>query len=293
MKILILGGSGMLGHKAYQILSKEFDTFVTFNDYNDSIKKIELFDEKKIFTNCDAFDYASIEKIITQIKPDYIFNCIGIIKQLKESKNPKITIYINSLLPHLLQDTCERTGTKLIHITTDCVFSGKKGNYVETDISDAEDLYGRTKFLGEVSYGNALTIRTSIIGHELFTNYSLVDWFLSRRNETIGGYLNAIYTGFPTVVLCREIIRIIKEFPELHGLYHISAERISKFELLNIINKVYKLNITIVGNADFYCDRSLDSNLYRKITGFQPTTWEDMIIDMYNDYSFYQKRGLK
>jgi len=291
MKVLILGGSGLLGHKAYQILSKYFETFITFNDYDERIKSFGIFDENHIYNEIDAFHYETIEALIYKINPQVVINCIGIIKQVKEAQNPKISIYLNALLPHLLSDSCKNIGARLIQFSTDCVFSGKKGNYVETDYSDPEDLYGRTKFLSEVINDHSLTLRISIIGHELLTTNSLVSWFLSCKNGTVIGYTNAIYTGFPTIILCNEIARIITNFKDMNGLYHLSSEKISKHDLLNLINRIYRLNIHIIPDINFRCDRSLDSAKYRQHTNFVPPSWEEMTEEMYKDYLSYKRRN--
>ncbi|MEP7146167.1 MAG: SDR family oxidoreductase [bacterium] len=282
-KVLILGGAGLLGHKAYQILSKEFETYVTFRSFDDKLKNKKIFDENRIFSNVNAFEIELIRKIITGLQPDVVLNCIGVIKQHKESLHHKLSIYINSLFPHLLSEICEDTNSKLIHISTDCVFSGRTGNYTEHDLSDAEDLYGKSKYLGEIDYGNTLTLRTSFIGHELFNNLSLADWFLSHEGKSVHGYTNAIFTGFPTITLCNELIRIIKSHFELKGLYNISSEKITKHELLKLINKIYRSNIVIKPFKDFYCDRSLDSGKYVNGTNFKPKGWEEMITEMYED----------
>lgn len=279
----------MLGHKMYQVFSKHFDVYATFRNFDRRLQKTGIFSEKKVLNKVDAFEFESVKKVIDKIKPDCIINCIGVIKQAREAANPKTSNYINSLFPHLLAEYSATTGSKLIHFSTDCVFSGKKGDYKENDISDAEDLYGRTKYLGEVTYGNALTIRTSIIGHELFTNLSLVNWFLSQENKTINGFTNAIYTGFPTIVLCGEIARLINNYPNLTGLFHIASEKISKYDLLSLVKKIYNCNIEIKPYADFHCDRSLNSEKYRKSTNFQPPAWPEMINQMHKDGLSYQE----
>lgn len=279
----------MLGHKAYQILSKNFDTYATFLDFNDKLKKTSIYNKNKIFTTVDAFNFCSIKNIINNLNPNFVINCIGIIKQLKEAKNPKISIYINSLFPHLLAECCESIGSKLIHISTDCVFSGNKGNYVEEDLSDATDLYGKTKYLGEINYGTTLTLRTSIIGRELFTSLSLVEWFLSQKNKAVNGYVNSIYTGLTTLVFCNEIKRIISEFPELAGLYHISTKKINKYKLLCLIRDIFKLNIEVKKHNDFYCDRSLYSTKYSQKTKFVSPSWKKMIKEMFLDSAQYNK----
>jgi dTDP-4-dehydrorhamnose reductase len=282
--VLILGGGGMLGHKAYQVFSKDFTTYVSFRRFSPTLKNVGLFPSDRVLDGVDVFDFKAVAETIRKLNPAVVFNCVGIIKQLKEAHDKKISIYINSLLPHLLHEACESIGAKLIHISTDCVFSGNRGNYSESDQSDATDLYGRSKYLGEVDVSPSLTLRTSIIGHGLYKNDSLVDWFLSKNHSKVKGYTKAIYTGFPTMIFCRELVRVIKKHPKLTGLYNFSAERISKYELLILIRDIYHLDIEIEPYDDFICDRSLDSSNYRKLTGFQCTSWKSMIEEMHNDY---------
>lgn len=286
-KVLVLGGEGMLGHKAYQILSQEYDTYATFLDFSEIHRKTGIFDEQKALPKINVFEFDILKKALDKVQPDFIINCIGMIKQRDGSKIPRVTIYLNSLFPHLLAEYCERAGPKLIHVSTDCVFSGKKGGYREEDFPDAEDLYGRTKFLGEVNYGKALTLRTSLIGRELFSNISLVEWFLSQEHKTVPGYVNAIFSGLTTIAFAREVKRMVSEFPELKGLYHLSAEKINKFQLLNLIKASFKLDIDIQPGYDFFCDRSLDSGKYRSLTKFVPPSWEEMIREMSLDPTPY------
>jgi dTDP-4-dehydrorhamnose reductase len=283
-KVLILGGSGMLGHKAYQVFSKEMETYVTFRNYDERIRSLKLFKDHSVIQNVDAFRFDSVEMAISRVRPDFVLNCVGIIKQRKEAKNARESIYINALFPHLLAECCEQAGSKLLHVSTDCVFSGDKGMYREEDISDAEDLYGRTKYLGELNDSNSLTLRTSIIGHELSEGISLIDWFLSQKGEVVNGYTNAIYSGFPTVVFSRELLRIIKNFPTLKGLYQVSSEKISKFQLLSIVRDIYQVPVELKPYGDIRCDRSLDSTRYRERTQLQLLSWENMIHMMHEDY---------
>ena len=179
----------------------------------------------------------------------------------------------------------------MIHISTDCVFSGKKGNYLESDQSDAEDLYGRSKFLGEVAYPpHSITLRTSIIGRELKTRLGLIEWFLSQKDkDTIRGYKRAIFTGFTTDELSRIIMNKVIPNPELTGLYHVSSDPINKYDLLQIANQAFDRNINILPDEDFFMDRSLDSTRFRQITGYQPPSWLEMIQEMAKDQSFYNK----
>jgi dTDP-4-dehydrorhamnose reductase len=214
-------------------------------------------------------------------KPNLIINCVGLIKQISESQNPIQAISINSLLPHRLTALSKLIDARLIHISTDCVFSGNLGGYKESDVPDAEDLYGRSKLLGEINSENTITIRTSIIGHEPNSqSRSLVDWFISQRNP-VSGYVNAIFSGLP----CVELAMIIRDFVlpsnELHGLFHISSEPINKFELLKLIAQVYDLDTHIYPDRSLCINRSLDSSKFSNATGYRPKKWVDLINQMH------------
>lgn len=288
MKIVILGGSGMLGHKLYQTLSEDFETYVTIRQGSDIWEQMGIFPKKSVLDNIDAFRFREIKELFVRLEPNVVINAIGIIKQLDEAKNKRMSIYVNSLFPHLLADLCSKIGAKLIQVSTDCVFSGKKGAYIESDEMDANDLYGRSKILGEVTEYPHLTIRTSIIGHELTSSHSLVEWFLSKNHGNVKGYVNATYTGLTTIELSRQIKRIITQYPELYGCYHISSNRISKFELLGLIKKTYNLDINIEAFMDFVCDRSLDSTKYRQLCEYSPPPWQQMIEEMHGDPTTYK-----
>ncbi len=289
MKILILGAAGMLGHKLYQSFSTIFDTFGTVkSDYN-AISKYGFFRKSAIIPNIDIQKISQVEAVIEKVNPDIVINCIGIIKSLESKYSKLLNIWVNSLFPHQLYEICRQKKSRLIHISTDCVFSGKKGNYREEDISDAEDIYGRTKYLGEIDITGALTIRTSLIGRELETSNNLVEWFLSNQRGKIQGYTHAIFSGFPTIYFAHIIADIIVKHLDLSGIYHISSEPISKFKLLSLIQDKLKLDIEIEEYPDFYCDRSLDSSLYRNKTGFRPDSWEMMIDEFVQDAQQYQQ----
>lgn len=280
----------MLGHKLYQVLSRNHDVFATIRNNFSTVEHFSLFQKKSVIEDTDADRLPSVEHAIRSVKPDVVINCIGIIKQLKEAQNAKISIAINSLFPHLIAELTGSLGIRFIHISTDCVFSGKKGMYKEDDPIDAEDIYGKTKALGEVKYDGCLTLRTSIIGRELRSQVSLIDWFLAQNGKEIKGYTKAIYSGFTTHYLAREIDRIICTLPRLSGLYQVSSEPISKFDLLCLIKNVYGLDIIINPFDGFHCDRSLDSTRFRTETGFVPPTWEEMVDQLFNDPYDYTKR---
>ena len=279
----------MLGHKLIQVLSKNFETATTIRSKKSCFESFGLQNQTKIYEQIDIENIKGVENAIINFKPEFVINAVGIIKQLPESKKGNLILDINSIFPKTLSLLTQKYQFKLINISTDCVFSGKKGNYNESDISDAEDLYGKSKYLGEVTGENCLTIRTSIIGREIFTCHSLIEWFLSNQGKTVKGYKNAIYTGFPTLVLSEIISDLIKEYPGLTGLFHISSNPINKFELLNLVKKEFKLNIEIKPFEDFIIDRSLDSTKFRNKTGFAPDSWEQMIADMANDPTPYDK----
>jgi len=240
----------------------------------------------------DASNFDQVTRALASIQPDLVINCIGLIKQMGHlARDPIMSISLNALLPHRVSLICRAAKIRMVHISTDCVFSGKKGNYLESDESDAEDLYGRSKFLGEVAYPpHSITLRTSIIGRELKTRLGLIEWFLSQKDgDTIRGYKHAIYSGFTTDELSRIIMNNIIPYPELTGLYQVSSDPINKYDLLQIANQVFGRRINILPDEDFFMDRSLDSTRFCQATGYQPPTWPEMIQEMAKDSQFYDQ----
>jgi len=291
-RILILGASGMLGHTLFSEFAKHSDinVYATARN-NDLLKKIlPAYLLKSIIKNIDAESINSIHELIKKVKPEIVINCIGIIKQLPEANNHIISININALFPHKLALLCKDHGARLIHFSTDCVYSGEKGNYSEENFPDAKDLYGKTKYLGEVDYPHCITLRTSIIGHELSRKVGLVEWFLSQE-EKINGFTNAIYSGFPTVEMARILYEYVIPNKDLYGLYHVSSSPISKYNLLRLISGTYGGKIVIEPYDKFHCDRSLDSTRFRNDTGYIPPSWKELVEKMYQHYigsGFYQ-----
>jgi len=279
----------MLGHKLWQVFASRFDTYVTLHRDFNSYKQYELFDKARSIDHVSAEGFDSVARAIDTVRPAVVVNCIGIVKQAEAAKDPLASIEVNSLFPHRLARLCRTRGTRLIHISTDCVFSGLKGNYEENDFSDAEDLYGRTKFLGEVSGEGCMTIRTSMIGRELETSNGLIEWFLNQEDKTISGYKKSVFSGFTTNAFAEVIAGIITKNPELHGVWHVASEPISKFELLSLVKQVYGLNIRIEPDETVVCDRSLNDERFRQATGFVPPTWHDMIEQMYQDPTPYSE----
>jgi len=280
MRILILGGNGMLGHKAWQILSKELDVYMTIRGDFSEIEEFGIFDREKTICGVDVLDFPNLEKRVEKLYPEAILNCVGVVKQVDEAHDTIKSIEINSLLPHQLARLCSQINARLIHLSTDCVFSGCQGNYKEADIPDPLDLYGRTKLLGEVIEGRALTIRTSIIGPELKTRHGLLEWFLSQEGKTIKGYQKAIFSGFSTAVLSDILKDIILKHRDLRGLYHVSSKPISKFDLLTLIKEKMKLDVKIIPDDEFKCDRSLDSSKFRREVAYYPPSWKEIVKEM-------------
>ena len=287
MKILILGATGMLGHQLMRVLSLKFDVTGTVRSDPAYYAGHAILGSMNLIGGVYAESIDSIIHSITQHRPNVVINCIGIIKQLPAGKNPLPSIAMNALFPHRLAQVCQAAGIRMVHISTDCVFSGKKGNYTEDDVADAEDLYGRSKFLGEVTGSGSLTLRTSIIGRELGTKVGLVEWFISMQGGTIAGYTKAIYSGFTTQTLEDLIVKILIHNPDLSGLWHVSSTAISKFDLLHMINEAMGLNIKINRDEIFSCDRSLDSARFRQVTGYDPPSWPKMVLELAKESALY------
>ena len=286
-RILILGATGMLGHKLVQAFRGRFDTWATTRSPFARLERFGIYEQDRTISNVDANDFDTVIDAIGKCRPDVVVNCVGIIKQLPESHDPIVSLKINSLLPHQLGRLCRTANARLIHISTDCVFNGKKGNYTESDPSDADDLYGKTKFLGEVSGEGCLTLRTSIIGREMTGSKSLIDWFLSHRGKKIKGFAKAVYTGLTTNRFAEIIATIIESHKNLSGLYQVSSDPIDKYELLKMANRYYDANIDIEKDSDFFCNRSLDSTRFREAVSFTPPGWKSMIEEMANDPTPY------
>jgi len=285
-KVLILGAKGMLGHTLFKIFSNKVNSLNVIGTIRDEdVSCFAVRDRENIISKINVLDFSKLTKIIEEIKPDVIINCVGIIKQLKESKDPLLSLEINSLLPHRLAKLCEKLNIRLVCISTDCVFDGEKGYYSEEDRPTPTDLYGRSKLLGEVLYSpNSITLRTSLIGHELFTKNSLLDWFLSQENKA-NGYTNAVFSGFTTLEFSNILFEKVLPNSQLSGLLHVASNPISKFDLLKKIAEVYKKNIEIMPYKDFYCNRVLISDKFNKLTNYTPPSWESMINNLYDFYS--------
>ncbi len=280
MRLLILGGSGMLGHQLWRGLHAQHDTWVTLRRPVADFAVHNLFDEAKAIQFDDITDDTALERALGQAKPEAVINCVGLIKQRDEASDEALTLRVNAEFPHRLAKRCGEAGARLIHFSTDCIFAGTKGNYTESDPSDAADLYGQSKHQGEVADAHSATLRTSVIGHELATNLALLDWFLSQRGQAISGFTKAIYSGFTTLEMARIVDRILTQHPALSGVWHVASEPISKFALLQLCREKLGWEGVIEPNDEFVCDRSLNADRFNQATGYTPPSWEAMISEL-------------
>jgi len=288
MRILLLGGTGMLGHRLWINLQKEHEVWVTVRGEGNPFPKVPRFPSDHIVHRVDGQTSDDVIRALAAVHPELVINCIGLIKQMEHASDPLLALSMNALLPHRVSAICRAVGPRLIHISTDCVFSGRKGGYTEADPSDAADVYGRTKFLGEVQGPDAITLRTSIIGQEIKNRLGLVEWFLAQAG-TIQGYQKAMYSGFTTDELSRVILKHVIPNPGLQGVYHVSSGPISKYALLLLAREAYGREIEILPEDRFVCDRTLDSTRFRKATGYVPPSWAEMIREMASDAAFYER----
>ena len=279
----------MLGHKLWQVFINRFDAYVTFRQAFQSYDRYNLFDPARAKEHVSAHDFDSVVRAIAAVQPAVVVNCIGIVKQVAAAKDPLNSILVNALFPHRLAQLCLAATIRLIHISTDCVFSGRSGYYKESDVPDAKDLYGRTKLLGEVSEDNCLTLRTSIIGRELEGSHGLIEWFLAQQGKTIRGYNRAVFSGFTTNALAEIISQILIKNLDLQGVWHVASTPINKFDLLSLVKQSYRLNIQIEPDETFVCDRSLNADQFRQATEFVPPAWPEMIEQMRQDTIPYEE----
>lgn len=281
LKVLVLGATGMLGNAVlrYFATQSRFNVVGSARSHANA-QRLPAQLHNRVTCNVNVENFDSLTQLFAVTKPDAVINCVGLVKQLAQAADPLEAIPINSLLPHRLARLCAATGARFVHISTDCVFSGSKGMYLEEDAPDAVDLYGRSKFLGEVNYPHAVTLRTSIIGHELDSAHGLVDWFLSQE-AGVRGFTRAVFSGVPTVELARIVHDYVLPNRELRGLFHVSAKPISKYELLRLVDRIYQKKIDIAPEDKLVIDRSLDSTRFQEATGYQAPDWPELVEAMH------------
>jgi dTDP-4-dehydrorhamnose reductase len=283
-KILILGVTGMLGNALYRHLHFLQNLDVHGIARNKDIKQFFTSNEQKnIHYLEDVLDFQKLEKFLGVIKPDYIINCVGIIKQKEIDINNFAYISINSLLPQVISNYCKHNNVRFIHFSTDCVFDGTTGNYYDNDPHTAKDFYGRTKSLGEVGGTRTLTLRTSIIGHEVNTRAGLIDWFLST-DEAVSGFTDAYFSGLPTIYIGQLVRHLITGGYDLEGIYNVSSKKISKYHLLNLVKAVYNLDVDIRPVKEPVIDRTLNSEEFQELFEWKCPSWDCLVQTMYEDY---------
>lgn len=286
MKILVLGVTGMLGNAVFRLFARDaaHETWGTLRN-GMALRHFPQQEHARLLPGVDVLDPDTLVTVLARAKPDVVINCIGLVKQLATAQDPLTVLPINAILPHRLARFCALAGARLIHVSTDCVFSGRQGGYREADPSDADDLYGKSKYIGELrDISHAVTLRTSIIGHELESRHALVDWFLSQQGS-VQGFRKAIFSGLPTM----ELARVMKDFvvpnAQLAGLYHVAAKPIAKFDLLHLIAARYGKDIEIVPSDTPAVDRSLDASRFKKATGYIAPTWPELVELMHADHA--------
>ncbi|MFH2102005.1 MAG: SDR family oxidoreductase [Chloroflexota bacterium] len=287
MRILILGGSGMLGHQLCRLLSDRMETWATFREMP---ADYDFLPKERTLDHVLVQDINRVQAILDTVKPDAVVNAVGIVKQLEEAKDAVLSIQVNALFPHQLAELCSERNIRVFQISTDCVFSGSRGNYTEDDVPDPADLYGRTKLLGELNRPNCLTLRTSIIGWELSTFSSLLSWFALQRGKSIMGYRRAIFSGISTKVLANLIGDSIENRLDFEGLYHVASAPISKYDLLiQLRDALGWRDIFIEPDETYICDRSLNGQRFNAATGWCAPGWDQMISGLAEQWPAYER----
>jgi len=283
MSILILGGDGMLGHECLLGLRDRHDVKVTLRKQASEVSDKQLFNSDRCYFGVDARDFSTIEAVINNFKPEAIINAIGVVKQRSAAKEVIPSLEINSLLPHRLSLFTADKNIRLIHMSTDCVFSGEKdgGDYQESDFADARDVYGRSKFLGELHEPHTVTIRSSIIGLELANRKSLVEWYLAQSGK-IRGFTRALYTGLTTMEMCRLIEKTLMQYKKISGVYQVASTPINKFDLLTLLNEKLERDVEIEPDDSFCCFRNLNGTRFTLDTGYETPSWDQMLTELAN-----------
>ena len=281
MKILVLGAGGMIGHAMFRILTelKQLEVWGTVRSSSDKQHFNDLI-QSRVIVSGDIERRETLPRIFSTVNPEVVINCIGLTKHRPTSRDSIFSITMNALFPHRLSDQCAAARARLIHVSTDCVFSGSRGNYSEIDTPDASDIYGRTKQLGEVDYPHAVTLRTSTIGHELKSEYGLLNWFLAQKGNC-KGFARAKFSGLTNIEFACVVRDYVITNPNLRGVYHVGGESINKYDLLCMIADIYGNKNIVIRDEEFVIDRSLDSSRFNTTTGYLAPKWHEMIKHMY------------
>lgn len=290
MRIVILGATGMLGHKLWQRLSDRFpDVHAVIRRSRADPRNHGLFLDRPVVDGVDVSDFSALRKVLEHLRPEVVVNCVGVTKRREAATDPVPSIALNGLLPHQLAGWGQQRHCRLIHFSTDCVFNGAVGGYTEDSLTDAEDLYGRTKALGETAAQNALTLRSSFIGRELTNGTELLEWFLAQRGRTICGFRGALYTGVSSIYLADLVADILVRCPELSGLYNLASEVVSKYDLLCLARTKFGIEVTIEPDDTYVCRRNLNGMRLARKLGITSPSWMKMMADLAADTTPYQQ----
>lgn len=288
MRCLILGGDGMLGHQLLKSWGAKYDVRVTLRQPLAQYERFGLFTAENAFDGVDVRNTDRVLEVIAAHRPNVVVNAAGVIKQRPAASESLPSLEINAVFPHRLRLMCKAMRARMVHISTDCVFSGRAGGYSERDIPDPVDLYGRSKLLGEVADGHCLTVRTSIIGRELSGASGLLEWFLAQE-QTVRGFRRAIFSGLTTEALARVVAAVISEHPGLRGIRHVASAPISKHDLLCMLRDAYGSSVEVVPDDDVVCDRSLDGSRFEQETGLRAPRWTEMVAQLAADTTPYER----
>lgn len=290
MRILILGVSGLIGHKLLQELSSNFEVFGTLHKSKIQYGDLSLFSGNNIIENIDISEFEILEGVLNEVNPNVVLNCIGITKRKVNVNSPLEALIVNSVFPHQLANWAKINHKRVIHFSTDCVFDGKTGNYDETSLTSAEDTYGRTKALGELNYNHTLTIRSSFIGQELFDRTELLEWFLAQVGKQIRGFKNTFYSGVSTIFMAQVVSNIISNFPDLSGIYQLAPEKpISKYELLCKAKEAFDLDVEIIPDNKHSHTPTLDGSKLKDKIKLEVPSWIKMMNELALNKDFYTK----
>jgi dTDP-4-dehydrorhamnose reductase len=271
------------------VLSESNDVFgTTREEASNSSPLAKFLPQEKWISGVDASNADSVKRIFDVDKFDVAINCIGLIKQRNSLVSDSEMMTINGEFPHHLAQIANRVGTRVVHISTDCVFSGSKGNYFESDTPDPVDVYGKSKLLGELIDSNNLTLRTSHVGRELTVKKSFIEWLISQKGGHVNGYSHAIYSGLTSQAIAKTLSKLLSGNSHLTGLFHVSSQPISKLEIINKINKLLDLQIAVTPDASVQINRSLNSDKFQNATNISPQTWDEMLSDFSQDQKTYE-----
>lgn len=278
MRVLIFGGDGMLGHQLLRHLSARHEVRVTLRRPLDEYCG-GMFSTANAVGGVDVRDAGAVRGALAGFRPDAVVNAAGIVKQRNDAAAEAANYEINAAFPQRLAGFCREAGAYLVHFSTDCVFSGRKGGYTEEDVPDPVDLYGRSKLQGEVVGPGCITLRTSMIGPELSRRSGLLEWFLAQKGRA-PGFRRAVFSGLASPEQARVVDRILGQNPNRSGLYHVSGEAINKYELLRLIARHFRLATLVEPDDALVIDRSLDSTRFRADFGYQPPSWDAMLAEL-------------